>query len=156
MSVSRLRAAVRVVRDRRWREIGDVFRAQIALVRAQLLVWTRPTGQLVDASKRSGTNPPVGKVDASIGERFSTAVQRATRYGVFNPQCLVRAVALNRMLEENGVVGSAIRIGVRWVDGEFVAHAWVEHRGIILGDTPANTASFVPLTDVQLSGRSER
>src|SRR5262245_54344194 len=137
MSVSRLRAAVRVVRDRRWREIGDVFRAQIALVRAQLLVWTRPTGQLVDASKRSAANPAVDTIDASIGERFSTAVQRATRYGVFNPQCLVRAVALNRMLEEHGIVGSTIRIGVRWVDGEFVAHAWVEHRCIILGDTPA-------------------
>ena len=157
MGLPRLRAAARVVRDRRWPEIADAVRAQLALIRAQLLVWTRPTGQLVDATTRAEKVATSSSADASTSERLSTALNRATRYGVFNPQCLVRAVALNRLLERNGVAGSTIRIGVRWSDGEFVAHAWVEHRGVILGDTAANTATFVPLTDVQLSaGRSQR
>ena len=157
MALSRLRVAARVLRDRRWGEIRDVARAQLALVRAQLLVWTRPTGHLVDASRRAALAPTIGTADAATGQRLSSALNRATRYGIFSPQCLVRAVALNRMLESSGVAGSTIRIGVRWVDGEFVAHAWVEHAGVILGDTPANTATFVPLTDVQLSaGRSGR
>jgi Transglutaminase-like superfamily len=157
VALSRLRAAARVVRDRRWREIADVARAQVALGRAQLLVWTRPTGQLVDASRRSATEASSSNADHSIGERLSAAVQRATRYGLFNPQCLVRAVALNRMLEANGVAGSTIRIGVRWAEGQFIAHAWVEQAGVILGDTAANTATFVPLTDVRLSaGRTTR
>ena len=147
--MSRLGTFARVLRGRRWRDVADVIAAQAALVRAQLLVWTRPTGQLLNATSAARV-PNASAMGADTGARMSLAITRATRYGIFSPQCLVRAVALNRMLEARGVVDSTIRIGVRWVDGEFVAHAWVERDGVILGDTAANTSSFVPLTDVRL------
>ena len=118
------------------------------------MVWRRPTGQLLNATGNAATSiAPNGQGEGTeIGARISLAITRATRYGIFNPQCLVRAVALNRMLEARGIADSTIRIGVRWADGEFVAHAWVERAGVILGDSVENTASFVPLTDVQLFG----
>jgi len=146
-----MRALARVVRERRWREIRDVIAAELALVRAQLTVWTRPKGRLLAA-----TNPPTEKsggdtVGVATGERLAQAINRASQHGFFSPQCLVRAVALNRMLEAHGIQGSTIRIGVRWLDGEFIAHAWVERDGVILGDTAANTATFVPLTDARVS-----
>jgi len=153
-----LRAFVGVVRTRRWREVLDALAAQGALVRAQILVWRRPTGQLLNATLNATLNAATSRPIApnsegegnEIGARMSLAITRATRYGIFSPQCLVRAVALNRMLEVRGLADSTIRIGVRWADGEFVAHAWVERAGVILGDSAANTASFVPLTDVRL------
>jgi hypothetical protein len=151
--VSRVRALARVVRDRRWREIRDVALAEAALLRAQLVVWTRPTGRLLDRSSTTSHQQPSEESGNAISERLALAITRATRFGIFNPQCLVRAVALNRMLEAHGINDSIIRIGVRWggAEGEFVAHAWVERHGVILGDTASNTSSFVPLTDVQLS-----
>jgi hypothetical protein len=87
--------------------------------------------------------------------RLARAVTRASRYGVFRPQCLVRALALHQMLERHGVPGSTIRIGVRQTDRAFVAHAWVERDGVVLGDTAANAATFALLTEARMADDRE-
>lgn len=127
------------------------------LIAAQLLVATRPTGRLV-----SSETPPVGAAPADPtapaepftldprAARLALAVSRAADYGVFHPLCLVRAVAINRMLERRGVRGSRIRIGVRVRGGRFLAHAWVEYGGSVIGDSEAHVDSFAELTDVRL------
>jgi hypothetical protein len=83
-------------------------------------------------------------------ERLAVAVSRAGDYGVFRPLCLVRAVALNRLLERSGIRGSRIRIGVRMRRGRFGAHAWVEYGGRVIGDIPEHVESFAELADVRL------
>jgi hypothetical protein len=167
--VSRLRALRGALGAHRWRDVLDVAVAQLALARAQWLVWTRPVGRLVDHGRTGDVDAPSDAGTASVrasvpGEvawgfvpdethravRWAQAVVRASRYGFAEPQCLVRAVALQRLLRSHGVGGSTIRIGVRWNDGAFIAHAWVERDGAILGDTAANTASFAPLADVSV------
>jgi hypothetical protein len=176
--VSRLRTLRGVLGARRWRDLLDVAVAELSLARAQWLVWTRPVGRLVDpgrnhriaggsvagtaaerASVPDDTDRDSARADAdreaAPGEteraaRWARAVVRASRYGVAEPQCLVRAVALQRLLRSHSVAGSTIRIGVRWNDGAFIAHAWVEYEGAVLGDTAANTASFAPLADVNV------
>jgi hypothetical protein len=91
--------------------------------------------------------------DAAIlsrAEALALAVGRAAEFGVFRPLCLVRAVALNRVLERHGIRGSRVRVGVRMRNGRFAAHAWVEYGDRVLGDNEAHVGSFVELSEVRL------
>lgn len=126
----------------------DLVQAQAALLGAQLLVWTRPTGKLV-SNAAPGAVPPLGALDPRA-YRLALAVGRAAEHGVFRPLCLVRAVALNHMLEARRIRGSRIRIGVRHVGGRFMAHAWVEYGDVVLGDVESHVSRFAQLADVRL------
>ena len=86
----------------------------------------------------------------SRAEALALAVGRAAEFGVFRPLCLVRAVALNRVLERHGIRGSRVRVGVRMRNGRFAAHAWVEYGDRVLGDNEAHVGSFVELSEVRL------
>lgn len=130
------------------REWRDLIEAQVALLIAQAIVATRPTGQLVDNEQDA-----VAALDDAVdprAEALARAVGRAADYGIFRPLCLVRALALHRVLERHGIRGSRVRIGVRMLGGRFAAHAWVEHGARILGDVEAHVSSFTELTDVRL------
>jgi hypothetical protein len=131
------------------RECVELAHAQLELIAAQLRVSTRSVGDLIVAETSGSLPSPTTPID-SRAERFALAVGRAARYGVFRPRCLVRAIATNRMLERRGIHGSRIRIGVRTRDGNFLAHAWVEYGGRVIGDSDAHVASFTELTDVRL------
>lgn len=134
------------------REWVELLQAQLALIAAQVLVSTRPTGRLVSSeatAEGAEAAQPQGRVDPRA-ERLALAVSRAADYGIFRPLCLVRAVAINRMLERRGIKGSRIRIGVRVRGGRFLAHAWVEYGGRVVGDSEAHVGSFAELTDVRL------
>lgn len=131
--------------------------AQLELLRAQVIVWRRPIGRLIAeppiaAEERRGhsTSETADRRAAAI----ATAVDRAARRGVFRPKCLVRSLALHRMLERSGIHGSVIRIGVRREGDELLAHAWVEHLGVTLIDSPAAVAVFTRLTDARLADLS--
>lgn len=136
-----------------WR---DLVEAQAALLWAQALVLVRPTGQLVSpgsagpaqaAQAAQETAPAPGDDRA---RRLALGVNRAAEFGLFRPLCLVRSVALSRLLERHGITGSRIRVGVRVVAGEFTAHAWVEHGGRVLGDDAAHVGGFASLSDVSV------
>ena len=147
------------------REWADLLEAQLALLVAQFRVWTRPTGRLVShaapavpaAPAASPADPPAPTphlpartpVEARA-EALALAVGRAAEFGLFRPLCLVRAVALNRVLERHGIRGSRVRVGVRMRNGRFAAHAWVEYGERILGDNEAHVGSFVELSEVRL------
>jgi len=130
--------------------------AQLELLRAQVIVWRRPIGRLI-AEPPTATEPP-SRSTRQTGDqraaRFARAVDRAARRGVFRPKCLVRSMALHRMLERSGVHGSVIRIGVRREGDALLAHAWVEHMGVTLIDSPADVAVFSRLTDARLADLS--
>ena len=127
--------------------------AQLELLRAQAIVWRRPIGQLIAGSRsqpeRAGDAAPEAAEERAA--RIARAVDRAARRGVFRPKCLVRSMALHRMLERSGLHGSVIRIGVRREGDQLLAHAWVEHMGITLIDAPSAVAAFSRLTDARLA-----
>jgi hypothetical protein len=153
--VTRFGVAVRALRGGRWAEIRDVGEAQIELLRAQAMQWLRPLGEFVEVTNvdsASQTLTAPSSEQAETCERLSSAMIRATRYGVFRPLCLARAVALSRMLNAHGVVGHRIRIGVRREGGAFTAHAWVQFGDLVLGDTETNTLTYSPLTHVSVTG----
>jgi hypothetical protein len=150
--VSGLSAVLGAVKDARWLEIRDVAEAQLALLCAQAMRWLRPLGYLVDVADEpaSVSAPAATSSQREAGERFARAINRATRYGVFRPKCLARAVALSQMLDAHGIGGHRIRIGVRRADGNFTAHAWVELDNWALGDNAWSIRSYVPLTSARV------
>ena len=153
--MTRFGAAIRAVRSGRWADMSDVGEAQIALLRAQALRWLRPLGEFVEMTSAASSSPAESGSCAPRAltcERLASAISRATRYGIFRPLCLTRAVALSRMLDAHGIVGHRIRIGVRRDRGSFTAHAWVELGQRILGDTAANTLAYLPLAQVSVAG----
>jgi hypothetical protein len=75
-----------------------------------------------------------GAPPTPVVQRLTLAVQRVAAYGLFRPTCLVQAIALQSMIQSRGFGGSSVRVGVRWQDGRFLAHAWVDYRGAVLAD----------------------
>ncbi|MEX1184570.1 MAG: lasso peptide biosynthesis B2 protein [Gemmatimonadota bacterium] len=134
------------------RELGMLTEAQVVLLACQVARWLRPRGKLIEWSGRAVARVPAG-LDAAGASTVSLvcwSVTRAARYGVFRPQCLVRALALQRMLRRRGIMESSLHIGVRRQDGVFQAHAWVELNGAVLGDTRQHVRTFTRVSDLRL------
>jgi hypothetical protein len=135
-------------------EWSDLVTAQKALMVAQLLVWTRPVGRFVEDAQHSspGVQEPLARSSRTWREalRIAVAVRRVADHGLVRPRCLVRSVALARMLEQRGIKGSRVRVGVRRIDGAFSAHAWVELGQHVLGDDTQRVSSFAQLLDVSV------
>jgi len=132
----------------RWRDLRGVAWAQIALLAAQVRLWRRPVGKLV-VCRADAARVPLTADQRAEAEEAALALDRASRRGLFRPKCLVRALALQRLLERRGITGSVVRIGVRRSANALLAHAWVEHDGVILGDTRDMVANFTVLTDAR-------
>ena len=143
-----------LVRGADWRHLAE---GQAALVRAQALVWLRPQGELTGTRGRLGAAapPPAEPTPArrALARRIALGVTRAAAYGVFRPLCLVRAVALNALLERHGIRGSDVRVGVKRVAGKFEAHAWVVYAGEVLGDQEGHVRAFAELEELRMLGR---
>ena len=129
---------------RDWR---DLLEAQWALLVAQSMLRSRPMGSLATPASDAGSADPTRLPEA---RRLALAMVRAARFAVFRPQCLVRSMALSRMLSAHHIGGGLIRVGVRRKDGEFLAHAWVEFAGETLGDADEHVGTFVPLTNLDV------
>jgi hypothetical protein len=140
------------------REWFDFAEAQFQILRARLRLGVRPRGSLLElrrmeressASNGRGAARD-GAVDARSEERLrriADAIDRASRRGLFTPTCLVRAVAMERMMLRHGVPGGLVRVGVQMGSQGFAAHAWIEFDGVVVGDDPARVARFEPLAD---------
>lgn len=87
------------------------------------------------------------EVEASLRRARSTArlVRAASMHGFYRASCLQESVALCWLLRRQGIRGD-LRIGVRKQAGRFEAHAWVEHRGLVLNDRDDVSERFAPLT----------
>ena len=127
-------------------EVADLVTAQRMLLAARRSVRRRPRGQLlhplVATSAADGSS-----ADRRWIERMATAVDRVARFGVFRPTCLVRAVALERLLQRAHAGAAAVRVGVHRERDRLLAHAWIELGGTVVGDDPAFVRRFVPLHD---------
>lgn len=131
------------------RDWSDLFRAQVALARAQREMRSLPTGEMVrDETTPVGTASPDRVEDA---RRIALAVNRAAGFGLFRPRCLVKSRALRKLLDEQGIQGAQVRVGVQLSHGRFRAHAWVEYAGQVVGDDPAMVAHFVPMPGIQVA-----
>ena len=134
-------------------EWADLARAQLALIAAEWIVRRRPIGSLIESATTASAPSAGGSAPDPVAARLALAVSRAADYGVFRPLCLVRALALQQMLEARGIHGSRIRLGVRRKNGGLAAHAWVEHGDAILGDSEDHVGAYSRLGDVRVIER---
>ena len=147
--IARYRRAIPKLRALGWRDWRDLVRAQIALSRAQRDMRSLPTGDMVRDAESSAATPMVDRMDEA--RRIALAMNRAAAFGLFRPKCLVKSRALRQMLDEAGIEGAEVRVGVRLQEGRFAAHAWVEYAGHVVGDDPRDIAQYVPMTGIQVA-----
>jgi transglutaminase superfamily protein len=137
------------------REWLDLAEAQFELLVAQYIVATRRTGQLVSRAALDPFGDDHAAAASAPGadprpEQLALAIGRAAEHGVFRPLCLVRAVALKRVLDRHGYDGGIVKIGVRLNRGRFAAHAWVAYGSQILGDQEWHVKSFAELDEISV------
>jgi hypothetical protein len=147
--IARYRKAGPKVRGLAWRDWKDMARAQIALVKAQREMRSVPTGELVREGPSLTDTSHADRSDDA--RRIALAINRAAGYGLFRPKCLVKSRALRQLLDRAGVSGAQVRVGVQLSEGRFLAHAWVEYGGQVVGDDPAFVGRFDPITELQVS-----
>lgn len=80
-------------------------------------------------------------VEAWVSESVDMAMRN---FPFYQPTCLSRSLVLWHMLRRQGTPAE-LHIGVRKADGDFVAHAWVEHAGQVINDAPDIAERFAPL-----------
>ena len=132
---------------------ADVVVALDSLRRAHGRVRHAATGALVrPPGERDVATAAPSDVLARV-TRANVALRRAERLLPRRPSCLVRALALARLLENTGVPGPLIRVGVRREGTALDAHAWVELDGRVVGDDARATRRFTPLGSVAPTDR---
>ena len=122
-----------------------LVQAEASILAAATLVRRRPRGELIQALSERYSAPGGGSADLRRADEIALAIDRAARFGFVRPLCLVRSIALHRLLERRRVAGSRIHVGIRMFGSTFAAHAWVELEGRVIGDDPSYVRQFAPL-----------
>ncbi|MFC1688477.1 lasso peptide biosynthesis B2 protein [Pseudomonadota bacterium] len=76
--------------------------------------------------------------------QIARAVDLTAMYGLYRANCLKRSLVLCRFLRGR-CINCDLRIGADLSRGELFAHAWVEHAGIVLNDSPDVSERFATL-----------
>jgi Transglutaminase-like superfamily len=105
-------------------------RARIACNRLRLLEQVKGLPVAQAPSRSSQLSP--GRKSAQAA-RLGSTVERTLDLLPTDSSCLTRSVVLARLLSRRGIESSLV-IGVGSDGDSFIAHAWVEHRGIPLLD----------------------
>ena len=109
--------------------------ALVTVVQVRVALWLLPWRRLA----KSTTVTQITSLPPSP-ERLEWSVRVASR-AVPYATCLTQALALQRVFARHGY-RSIVQVGVCNVDGQFVAHAWVEHEGQTRLSTPDNVARY--------------
>lgn len=127
------------------------LRGQISLLRAQLDLRRRPQGHLVRKQRDAGAVTAPNPDELPRARKVARGVTRAAAHGVFTPTCLVQSMAISGLLEAQGIRGGVVRVGVAKRNGKFVAHAWVEFGGVVIGDDASSVELYEPLDELQVT-----
>lgn len=154
MRLRRLLRLINKLRGLNSREWVDLWRAQWFVVREQVRLRHADDGALLRAWSVRPPSSPTGDRDAAAHGRaiaIGDAVRRVGAFGLTRPRCLARSLAISRLLSREQI-GSVIRVGVRRTDTGLEAHAWVEHDGVVIGDSPAHVRRFSEFVTAQPTG----
>ena len=90
------------------------------------------------------------RTDLPAAQSLARIVHGAAPWSPLAVNCLPRAVVLCRLLGRRGL-DAELRLGVGKPEGEFAAHAWVEHAGVTLGEPESTARTFAALGGASLS-----
>ena len=123
-------AALRALTGGEWRTLLAAA-ALLPLCRAGLRLFGYRRVERV--TRRAFTLGPPRADEADLAFRTARMVSVAARRGAVAANCLPRSLVLWALLRRQGV-DAVLRFGFRKGQGEFGAHAWVEHLGAPLND----------------------
>jgi len=88
------------------------------------------------------------EIDAiEASKNVSTLVTVASRYGLYHATCLRRSLLIWWLLRRKGIQ-TELRIGVKKVDGQLVAHAWIKLGNEIITDSTDVERDFSAFKDL--------
>jgi hypothetical protein len=125
-------------------ERGLLLNAGILLAVYRVALWVLPWNRLAVSRPAPGAS----RASKFSIERSEWAVRTARRL-IPRATCLTQALTLHHLLARAGYE-SSIHIGVaKAPDGEFEAHAWVEHDGVTLLSSAGEVAHYSRLIALQ-------
>jgi hypothetical protein len=83
--------------------------------------------------------------DVQRAYQYARIVRVAADHHVVSARCLHQALVVHQWLLAEALP-SELRIGVRRLDGQFGAHAWVELGSHVIDEQAAEVAKFTPLS----------
>jgi hypothetical protein len=146
MWLSTLRSRVRGFRSLSWPERRAFLWAAAVLpvVKLGLRFWPLKRVQAWLAPRGQKASAASDEAALAQARRLALVVTLAARHGVGNHNCLPRSVVLWALLRRRGLDGQ-LRIGVGLDDTDSRSfHAWVEHCGHVLNDTPDVAQRYMP------------
>ena len=150
--MNRLRRSWRAFRSLSWAERWILARTlgllPIAVVSLRLLGFRRTQALLLPASDSA-----TARTDQPVAEALTRVVQGAAPWSPLPANCLPRALVLCRLLRREGLQAE-LRLGVGKPEGEFSAHAWVEHAGRALAEPEGSGRRFAALVEPALTKRA--
>jgi len=120
----------------------------LAAASLRLLGFRRTQALLIPAE--SSARP---RTDLPAAQALARIVHGAAPWSPLPANCLPRALILCRLLRRQGLQAE-LRLGVGKPEGEFAAHAWVEHAGRALAEPESNGRRFAPLSEPPLTKRT--
>ena len=120
----------------------------LAVASLRLLGFRRTQALLIPAE--SSARP---RTDLPAAQALARIVHGAAPWSALPANCLPRALILCRLLRRQGLQAE-LRLGVGKPEGEFAAHAWVEHDGIALSESASAIGTFTPLDRTPLTNRT--
>jgi hypothetical protein len=130
----------------RWVLARTLILLPITVASLRLLGFRRTQTLFLPASAPSRTDQP-------LADSFARIVHGAAPWSPLPANCLPRALVLCRLLRRRGLQAE-LRLGVGKPEGEFAAHAWVEHAGRALAEPESNGRRFAPLSEPPLTKRT--
>lgn len=103
--------------------------------------WQAALARLAPAARLLSDDPSQDSLEQACV--IAHMVQAAERHGLGRPNCLRQSMVLWWLLRRQGVAAE-LRVGGRKQDGRFEAHAWVEHRGVVLNDREELRQHYAP------------
>jgi hypothetical protein len=123
-----------------------------ALERARREIATRPVGNLVQVDTNAANEEEnVSAPTIRRARLIADGVARASKYLWGSSTCLTRSIAIQQRLNAEGIFGSRMRVGVARQNGAFVAHAWIELDGRVIGDDALAVQMYTPLEGLSVS-----
>ena len=113
--------------------------AWLTLLWVRFILRIRPKSTLRNALKHRGR--PWLRRAGNDPDAIGAAVKTFARTHVVPMTCLVRSIAIKRMLERRAL-SPDLRVGFQRADKRLLGHAWVELAGGIIGDDPNVTTRF--------------
>lgn len=96
-----------------------------------------------------GLRPDRPIVDVERGRHVAEAVDAGLGLLPLAPTCLRRSITLARELERLDLAGT-VHVGVRQVDQQVEAHAWVQVGSVVVNDDPALIETYTRLATGEL------